>query len=206
MRPGTSSGDLIYVTGPAQTYVISYADGTLLQTLPNTAFGICSDNAGNVFIPNEHVWEYAHGQTTPMGRGLLCAFNFPFDASRCAIGYVESHDRFLGSFTFQFFQYRDKAGQLRAHPYRPGIAVKHMDSKRALKGLTGAIDPDKLDQIPQGGLKPKKGYVFRGRMLDLRTLAFALTDRSLSLEAACELFGVEHGKQQVEQHGIVTPE
>ena len=140
------------------------------------------------------------------GRGLLCTFNFPFDASRCAIGYVESRDRFLGGFTFQFFQYRDRAGQLRAHPYRPGIAVKHMDSKRALKGFTGAIDPDKLDQIPEGELKPKKGYVFRGHMLDLRTLAFALTDRSLSLEAACELFGVEHGKQKVEKHGIITPE
>jgi hypothetical protein len=140
------------------------------------------------------------------GRGLLVAFNFPFDASRCAIGYVESRDRFLGGFTFQFFQYRDKNGTLRAHPYRPGIAVKHMDSKRALKGFTGAIDPDKLDQIPEGELKPKKGYVFRGHMLDAKTLAFALTDRSLSLEAACELFGVEHGKQTVKQHGIITAE
>ena len=140
------------------------------------------------------------------GRGLLCAFDFPFDASRCALGYVASRDRFLGGFTFYFFQYRDRDGQLRAHPYRPGIAVKHMDSKRALKGFTGAIDPDTLDQIPEGDLKPKKGYVFRGHMLDLRTLAFALTDRSLSLEGACELFGVEHGKQKVEKHGIITPE
>ena len=83
------------------------------------------------------------------GRGLLCEFNFPFDVSRCAIGYVESRDRFLGGFTFQFFQYRDKHGHLRVNPYRPGIAVKHMDSKRALKGFTGGIDPDKLDQIPE---------------------------------------------------------
>jgi hypothetical protein len=45
------------------------------------------------------------------GRGLLCAFNFPFDASRCALGYVESRDRFLGGFTFQFFQYCDRNGQ-----------------------------------------------------------------------------------------------
>ena len=145
-------------------------------------------------------------RVTYKGRGLLCAFNFPFDASRCALGYVESRDRFLGGFTFQFFQYRDRNGQLRVNPYRPGIAVKHMDSKRALKGFTGTVDPDTLDQIPEGELKPKKGYVFRGHMLDLRTLAFALTDRSLSLEAACELFGVEHGKQKVEKHGIVTPE
>ena len=140
------------------------------------------------------------------GRGLLVAFNFPFDVSRCALGYVESRDRFLGGFTFQFFQYRDKNGQVRANPYRPGIAIKHMDSKRALKGFTGAIDPDKVDQIPEGALKPKKGYVFRGHMLDLRTLAFALTDRSLSLEGACELFGVEHGKQKAARHGVITPE
>ncbi len=41
--------------------------------------------------------------------------------------------------------------------------------------------------------------------MDARTLAFALTDRGLSLEDACELFGVEHGKQKVKRHGIVTP-
>jgi hypothetical protein len=140
------------------------------------------------------------------GRGLLVAFNFPFDVSRCALGYVESRDRFLGGFTFQFLQYRDRNGQLRVSPYRPGIAVKHLDSKRALKGFTGAIDPDKVDQIPEGDLKPKKGYVFRRHMLDLRTLAFVLTDRSLSLEGACDLFGVEHGKQKAAQHGVVTPE
>ncbi len=142
------------------------------------------------------------------GRGLVVAFNFPFDISRVALGFVPSRDRFLGGFTFQFFQYRDKDGHLRAHPYRPGIAVKHMDSKRALKGFTGGIDPDKLDQIPEGAdvPKPKKGYVFRGHMLDAKTLAFALTDQAMSLERACELFGVEHGKQKAEKHGIITPE
>ena len=41
-------------------------------------------------------------------------------------------------------------------------------------------------------------------MLDLRTLAFALTDRSYSLESACQAFGVEHGKQHVAKHGVVT--
>ncbi len=30
------------------------------------------------------------------GRGLLCAFNFPFDISRVALGFVPSRDRFLG--------------------------------------------------------------------------------------------------------------
>ena len=33
------------------------------------------------------------------GRGLLVAFNFPFDISKIAIDYVPSRDRFLGGFT-----------------------------------------------------------------------------------------------------------
>lgn len=142
------------------------------------------------------------------GRGLLVAFNFPFDISRVALGFVPSRDRFLGGFTFQFFQYRDKDGQLRVNPYRPGIAVKHMDSKRSLKGFIVGLDPDKLDQIPEGAElpKPKKDYVFRGHMLDAKTLAFALTDLGMSLERSCEVFGVEHGKQKAEKHGIITPE
>jgi hypothetical protein len=52
--------------------------------------------------------------------------------------------------------------------------------------------------------EPEKGYKFRGHMLDLRTLAFALTDRGYSLESACKAFGVEHGKQRTTRHGVVT--
>ena len=40
--------------------------------------------------------------------------------------------------------------------------------------------------------------------MDLRTLAFALTDKSYTLEKACEDFGVEHGKQRATRHGVVT--
>ena len=140
------------------------------------------------------------------GRGLLVAFNFPFDASRCALGYVEFARSLPGRLHVPVLPVPRSRRPAASQSLSAGIAVKHMDCKRALKGFTGAIDPDKVDHIPEGELKPKKGYVFRGHMLDLRTLAFALTDRSLSLEGACELFGVEHGKQKVEQHGIITPE
>ena len=39
----------------------------------------------------------------------------------------------------------------------------------------------------------------------MRTLAFALTDKSYSLEKACKAFAVEHGKQKTEEHGKITP-
>src|SRR4029077_9918817 len=40
-------------------------------------------------------------------------------------------------------------------------------------------------------------------MLDLRTLAFSLTDRSYSLDSAAKAFGIEGGKQHVAKHGFV---
>ena len=47
--------------------------------------------------------------------------------------------------------------------------------------------------------------MFHGHFLDLRTLAFALTDRAYSLKSACDAFGVTHGKQTASAHGRVTP-
>ena len=106
------------------------------------------------------------------------------------------------------WSYLGESGEDRANEYRPRVGIKHIDSKRALKGFTARNDPDKTDLIPEGSPdgKPEKGYKFRGHFLDLRTLAFALTDRGYSLETACEAFGVEHGKQHVARHGAVTEE
>ena len=97
-------------------------------------------------------------------------------------------------------------GNEQSHRFRPSICIKHIDSKRALKGFTGRQKPDDVDLIPEGSAsgKPEEGYIFRGHFLDLRTLAFALTDRGYTLAGACEAFGVEHGKQTVKRHGIVT--
>jgi hypothetical protein len=141
------------------------------------------------------------------GRALVVAFNFPFDASRLAYDFGNARGRYLGGFSLKLFNYRDREGNVRAHPYRIGIAIKQIDSKRALKQFSGGIEQDEEDRIPEGSTtgKPEKDYTFRGHILDARTLAFALTDRGLSLEDACELFGVEHGKQKVKRHGIVTP-
>ncbi|MGC2651323.1 MAG: hypothetical protein WA304_11025, partial [Candidatus Cybelea sp.] len=141
------------------------------------------------------------------GRALVVAFNFPFDASRLAYDFGNARGRYLGGFSLKLFNYRDREGRVRAHPFRIGIAIKQIDSKRALMQFTGGIDQDDEDRIPEGSTtgQPEKNYAFRGHILDARTLAFALTDRGLSLEDACELFGVEHGKQKVKRHGIVTP-
>jgi hypothetical protein len=142
------------------------------------------------------------------GRALLVGFNVPFDLSRIARDSTAARGRFAGGFALELWTYIDKNGHERVNPHRPRIGIKQIDSKRALKGFTARKKPDKTDLIPEGSEtgKPKKGYIFRGHFLDLRTLAFALTDRGYTLAKACEAFGVEHGKQSVATHGIVTRE
>lgn len=140
------------------------------------------------------------------GRCLLVGFNLPFDLSRIAFDCKPARGRFAGGFSLGLWSYIDKMGVERANNFRPRIGIKQIDSKRALKGFTSRYNPDKSDLIPENSRtgKPEKGYKFRGHLLDLRTLAFSLTDRSHSLESACKSFGVEHGKQQATRHGKVT--
>jgi hypothetical protein len=132
----------------------------------------------------------------------------PFDLSRIAYDFKDARGRFAGGFSLGIWSYIDEIGREQTHQYRPRIGIKHIDSKRALKGFTARNEPDRTDLIPEGSPtgKPEKGYKFRGHFLDLRTLAFALTDKSYTLESARNDFGVEHPKQRTTRHGVVTAE
>ena len=83
--------------------------------------------------------------------------------------------------------------------YRFRIAIKTIDSKRALKQFRSPAEIDQQD-LGDGG-RP-----FRGHLLDLRTLVFALTNSGHSLASACTAFGVEHGKDEPPAHGTITAE
>lgn len=135
------------------------------------------------------------------GRCLLVAFNFPFDASRVACNFANARRRFAGGFSLDLWSFGKGRNR-----FRPSICIKQIDSKRALKGFTSRTTPDQEDLIPEGSTtgKPEKDFIFRGHFLDLRTLAFALTDKGYTLGQACEDFGVEHGKQVTKRHGVVT--
>lgn len=67
MLPGASTGDLIYVSGKGNSYVLSFPEGKLVGTIAGAgAAAACSDGSGNVFLPvNKTVLEYGHGATTP---------------------------------------------------------------------------------------------------------------------------------------------
>jgi hypothetical protein len=145
---------------------------------------------------------------TYKARCLLVAFNWPFDISRLAWNFTTARGQpFTSGFSLELWSYFEN-GQERVNRYRPAISIKQIDSKRALKGFTGRKTPDREDRIPDDSEtgEPEEGHVTRGNFLDLRTLAFALTDKGHTLESACKAFSVAHGKQHVSQHGVVTKE
>jgi hypothetical protein len=131
-------------------------------------------------------------------RCLVVGFNLPVHLARLAFGSASARGFFAGGFSLTLWTYRDKKGRERPNGFRPRICVKYIDRKRSLIAFTARNSPESEDLIPEGSQsgEPKPGYRFPGHFLDLRTLAFALTDELYSLEAACEAFGVEHGKTQ----------
>lgn len=139
------------------------------------------------------------------GRCLLVGFNLPFDLSRVAFDCTAARGRFAGGFSLGLWTYGEP-GNERRNQYRPRICMKQIDSKRALKGFTACNSPDASDLIPEESEsgQPESGYKFRGHLLDLRTLAFALTDKGYSLQSACRAFAVEHGKLIAPAHGQIT--
>jgi hypothetical protein len=74
------------------------------------------------------------------------------------------------------------------HRYRPNVIARRLDNRRSLFSWTGVKDP------------PDDGARHRSRdnhFLNLRTLSFALTGASHSLESACRAFGVGYQKRHV---------
>jgi hypothetical protein len=140
------------------------------------------------------------------GRCLIIGFNLPFDISRISFDWKPARGRFAGGFSYILASYKDNRGIEHPNNFRPRIGIKQIDSKRALKGFTARNRPDQSDLIPENSEtgKAQRGYKFRGHFLDLRTLAFALTDQSYSLDSACQTFNVQHPKTKVLSHGSVT--
>lgn len=125
-------------------------------------------------------------------RHVLVGFNLPFDLSRLARGWGAARGPAAGGFSLVLATTR-RDGREAEDRFRPRVTVRTVDSKRHLVRFAS---PGKVDRRDLG---------FRGRFLDLRTLAFAWTDGSHSLDSACRTFGVAEGKGRVDRHGGITP-
>lgn len=121
-------------------------------------------------------------------QATIVGFNVPFDLSRLAVAAGHARDRNFGGVSLQLWEHNGAENQ-----FRPRITIKSIDSRRHLIAFTSTSDRTAAHANE------------RGRFLDCRTLAFALSDQAGSLEACCQRFGVPFTKRDV-THGIVTPE
>jgi hypothetical protein len=134
------------------------------------------------------------------GRAAVVGFNLPFDISRLAVRWGKARGGATkGGFSFVTRTYKDKKGRVKQDGFFPRIAVKSIDNKRAIPQFTSAWQKEYMAR-KQGN----RELTFRGWFVDCRTLAYALTGESHSLESACLRFGVENLKLQAADRGTLT--
>lgn len=118
---------------------------------------------------------------------LICGFNLPFDLARLALAWDRGeHDEW----SLTMAQYGDGVENRNV----PRILITPIDSKKAFIRLAKPWKPEEWRD---------KG---KSHFLDLRTLAWALFNRSFSLKRLCEELQTEYRKIDHEPTGEVTVE
>ena len=129
--------------------------------------------------------------TSIQAEAAIVAFNLPFDLSRLAVDYRVARGAGGRGWSFVVFRYKHpRRKTLLPNTYRPRVQLRPKDSKAAFIRLAGG-DMDQPYRV--------------GRFLDLKTLVWALRNRSLSLESACREYKVP-GKLDHAPTGRVTKE
>ena len=142
--------------------------------------------------------------TTLRAGGAVVAQNLGFDISRISTHYSAMHDG--KSFKFFTLDYLDKkAGKRKPSSVVPAIVRTAIDSKKSFYGLKFSF-ARKADGRPV--LSEEEIAEFRkSRFIDVRTVAFAETNESHSLESLCRTF---HAPPEIAKlkyvPGSITPE
>jgi hypothetical protein len=172
-------------------------DADQLEVLKRYARSEIAGSEINVFPPKLKLALYSRSMFLKkvfwkaVQRGsLIVAFNAPFDLSRLAVDWGRASD---GGWSLMLSQWLNpKTGQLEEDTFRPRIVVKSLNSKTAFVSL----------RFP----RPHKQLWPIGRFLDLRTLGWALHNRSYSLKKACKKFNATAQKKNHTPSGRVTKE
>ena len=122
----------------------------------------------------------------------IVAFNLPFDLSRLAVEYRVARGAGGRGWSFVVFRYKNKAkGEWLPNSFRPRVQLRPKDSKAAFIRLAGG-DMNQPYRV--------------GRFLDVKTLVWALRNKSLSLESSCREFKVPGKLHNYVPSGRVTRE
>jgi len=128
------------------------------------------------------------------GKALIVGFNLPFDLSRIAVDWNTAQN---GGWTLIMKQWRNpETGKVEPNESFPRVVIKALNSKASIIGSTR----------PPMSLRRSKGkrakLWLRARFLDVRTLLWALRNKSFSLKSACKEFGIP-GKLDHKPSGCV---
>jgi hypothetical protein len=131
-------------------------------------------------------------------KALIVCFNAGFDLSRPAVDWETAKN---GGWSLILSQWRNpRTGELKANKFFPRIVIKALNSKAAIIHSTRA-------PMSERGKKKKRVKLWpAGRFLDVRTLLWALRNRSYSLKTACAELKTEHQKMDHTPTGKITPE
>jgi len=163
----------------------------------------CKENDLELFS-REDFYEEAICPTLRMG-GAITGFNLGFDISRITAPHKSyTCHRDNSGFTFHLAEYQSKSGEWKASVCRPGIERTSIDSKKAFYRI-GYLKLKKKGE--RFGLSQMEIDEYRkGRFLDVRTLAAALTNRSYSLASLCHALKAPLEFQKLEYvEGTITP-
>ena len=114
-------------------------------------------------------------------RAVCVGMNLNFDLSRIAIGWNTSK---LDKTAFSL--------KLSDNKKYPRIYIRNLNSKHSF-----------IRFVPPYAKNKKNKKHYHGVFCDVKTLTFALTNKSHSLESACKLFKTEYQKQKPKQHGVI---
>jgi len=115
-------------------------------------------------------------------KALIVGFNLPFDLSRLAVDWETAKN---GGWSLILSQWRNpKTRKRAANKFFPRIVIKALNSKTAIIHSTRA-------PMSEPGKKRKRVKLWpAARFLDVRTLLWALRNKSYSLKTACKDFGI----------------
>jgi hypothetical protein len=115
-------------------------------------------------------------------RALIVGFNLPFDLSRIALDWNTAQN---SGWTLIMKQWHNpKTRKLEPNESFPRVVIKALNSKASIIGSTRPPMSLRRSKRKRAKLWP------RGRFLDVRTLLWALRNKSFSLKTACKEFGI----------------
>ena len=129
---------------------------------------------------------------------LIVGFNLPFDLSRIAVDWNTAQN---GGWTLIMKQWRNpKTGTIEPNESFPRVIIKALNSKSSFISSTRSPLSLRRSKRKRAKLWP------RGRFLDVRTLLWALRNKSYSLRSACKEFKTAHQKIDHKPTGKITVE